>query len=84
MRLKPWKMKPISLLRISESSSSLRLETSWPSMRYWPEVQTSRQPSIFIRVDFPEPDWPMMVTNSPRSTVRETPSRARTSFSPGL
>ena len=56
IRLKPWKMKPISLLRISESSSSDRLETSLPSMRYSPLVQMSSRPSMFISVDLPEPE----------------------------
>src|SRR5947208_15767640 len=35
-----------------------------------------------MRVDLPEPDAPMMATNSPASTSRETPARARTSTSP--
>ena len=34
-----------------------------------------------MRVDFPEPDWPMMATNSPRSMDRLTPLSARTSLS---
>ena len=37
---------------------------------------------MFISVDFPEPDGPMMATNSPRSTERSTAARARTSLSP--
>ncbi len=37
---------------------------------------------MFMKVDFPEPDGPMMATNSPGSTSIETPSRARTSDSP--
>ena len=37
---------------------------------------------MFIRVDLPEPDAPMMATNSPRSIVRLTPRSARTSLSP--
>ena len=47
-----------------------------------PEVGTSRQPMMFMAVDLPEPDWPTMATNSPWSTVRETPSRAWTASSP--
>src|SRR2546425_11828411 len=35
-----------------------------------------------MRVDLPEPDAPMMATNSPASTSSETPARARTSPSP--
>ena len=37
---------------------------------------------MFMAVDLPEPDWPTMATNSPWSTVRETPSRAWTASSP--
>ena len=33
---------------------------------------------MFIRVDFPDPDDPMMATNSPRSTVRLMPCSACT------
>ena len=35
-----------------------------------------------MSVDLPEPDEPMMATNSPRSTVRLTPRSACTSTSP--
>ena len=45
------------------------------------KVGMSRQPSTFIIVDLPEPDWPTMATNSPFSIWRDTPSRARTSLS---
>ena len=31
-----------------------------------PSVGVSRQPMMFIAVDLPEPDGPMMATNSPR------------------
>ena len=31
---------------------------------------------MFIKVDLPDPDDPMMATNSPRSTVRLIPCRA--------
>jgi hypothetical protein len=43
-----------------------------------PEVAVSRQPSRFISVDLPEPDWPTMATHSPAWMSKETPSRART------
>ena len=39
--------------------------TGVPSSRYSPLVGVSRQPSWFSRVDLPEPEVPMMVTNSP-------------------
>ncbi len=37
---------------------------------------------MFISVDLPEPDEPMMATNSPSSTLSETPSSARSATSP--
>jgi hypothetical protein len=37
---------------------------------------------MFIRVDLPEPDAPMIARNSPRSTLSETFRRACTSTSP--
>ena len=37
---------------------------------------------MFISVDFPEPDWPMIATNSPASMVSDTPSSARTVVAP--
>ena len=43
-RWKVWKTKPISRLRISASSSSVRRDTSWSRRKYWPDVGVSRQP----------------------------------------
>ena len=40
-----------------------------PSRTYRPVVGRSRQPRMFIRVDLPEPDGPMIATNSPASIV---------------
>ena len=37
---------------------------------------------MFINVDLPEPEGPMMATNSPASIENDTPSSARTSASP--
>ncbi len=37
---------------------------------------------MFIRVDFPDPEAPMIATNSPLATVSETPRRASTRVSP--
>ena len=34
---------------------------------------------MFISVDLPEPEGPMMATNSPRSTASDTPRSACTS-----
>ena len=38
----------------------------------------------FISVDFPEPDGPMIATNSPGSTLNDTPFSAGTSTLPIL
>ena len=37
---------------------------------------------MFIIVDFPDPDAPMIATKSPRSTTSVTPRSAKTSTSP--
>src|SRR5208282_2857767 len=67
---------------MSASSGSDSRATSRPSNTYWPLVGRSRQPMMFIIVDLPEPDDPMMATNSPRSTETLTACSARTSVSP--
>src|SRR5690606_41415929 len=66
-RLKVWKTKPISLFRISASSLSFILLTSFPFSIYSPEVGVSKHPRIFIKVDFPEPEGPIRATYSPFS-----------------
>ena len=53
-----------------------------PSMRNWPSLGTSRQPMMFIIVDLPDPDGPMMATYSPEVMDRLTPRRACTTASP--
>ncbi len=75
-RLKVWKTKPISRLRMSASSSSTIAATSLPLNSYRPDVGVSRQPSMFISVDLPEPDGPMMARYSLRWMLSETPRRA--------
>ena len=37
---------------------------------------------MFIAVDLPEPDGPMMATNSPSAIVRSTPASACTAAAP--
>ena len=37
---------------------------------------------MFIRVDLPDPDWPMMDTKSPRATCRSIPCSTRVSTLP--
>ena len=43
-----------------------------PESRISPEVGARRPFRCWIRVDFPEPVWPMMPRNSPYSTVKLT------------
>ena len=83
-KLKVWKTKPISRLRMSASSSSDILETSLAVKRYLPVVGVSRQPSMFIMVDLPLPDGPMTARYSFRRTLSETPRKAWTTSSPIL
>ena len=60
---------------------SSSLPTSDAIERVGPGVGRSRQPRMFISVDLPEPDGPMIATNSPRSMSSETPGSACTSTS---
>ena len=45
-----------------------------------PEVGMSRPPIILRSVDLPLPEVPTTATNSPSSTEKVTPSRARVMF----
>jgi HlyD family secretion protein len=58
------------------SSFFQRPSTRTPSSAYDPDVGVSRHPIMFISVDFPEPDAPMIATSSPRVTFRSTSLRA--------
>ena len=59
-----------------------RCVTSSSRSRYEPVVGRSRQPRIPSSVVLPEPDSPMIATNSPSSTAKLTPRSACTSTSP--
>ncbi|CUQ41756.1 Uncharacterised protein [Flavonifractor plautii] len=74
-------MNAICRERIWDSSLWVRSRMGVPSRRYSPRVGTSRQPRMFIIVDLPEPEVPMMATNSPWSMLSVTPSSALTWFS---
>ncbi len=39
---------------------------------------------MFMKVDLPEPDGPITATNSPSSTLTETPASAVTTWSPSV
>ena len=62
------------------SSSSFFFASSSPRTMTLPEVGVSRPPIILRRVDLPLPEVPTTATNSPCSTERLTPSRARVMF----
>jgi len=47
-----------------------------------PDVGLSRQPIMFMQVDFPDPDGPIIERNSPCLTEKETPRSACTFSSP--
>ena len=81
-RLNCWKTKPILRLRTAASWSLVQLLDRQAVEEYWPAVGVSRQPSRFISVDLPEPDGPMIATNSPGSMLKLTPRSAWTSMSP--
>src|SRR5487761_257548 len=81
-RLKVWKTKPISLLRMRASSSSFNSLTRCPFSQYWPLLGVSRQPIKFMSVDLPEPEGPMMATYSPLRISRVTPRNACTCSEP--
>ena len=82
IRLNAWNTNPIRRLRTRASCRSVNRLTSTPSSRYRPEVGMSRHPRMFISVDLPEPDEPMMARYSPRRTVNDIPRSACTSVSP--
>ena len=55
---------------------------SLPPKRILPLVGRSRHPTIFTAVDFPEPEGPMMETNSPFFISSFSPVSAFTFTSP--
>ena len=65
-------MNPNVLQRKAACSSFVMRATSTPLILYDPDVGTSRHPMMFISVDLPDPDWPMIATKSPFSTVKST------------
>ena len=75
-------MKPIFSLRTRDISRSERRETSIPSSQYVPCSKASRSPETLRKVVFPEPEGPVMVTNSPSSTSSVKSRSARVSTIP--
>jgi len=81
-RLNCWKTKPMVRLRSRARSSADMRPMSRPSIARLPLVGVSSPPIRFIMVDLPDPEAPMIATNSPASMSSETPSRALSSCSP--
>ena len=72
------------LFLIVDRSSFLSPEISAPSSKYLPLVGLSRHPRMFMKVDLPEPEGPIIAANSPFSMRSETEFNALTAISPIL
>ena len=83
-RLKNWNMKPTCLRRSTAQAEADSPSTRCPRSQISPRVAGSRPPSTCSSVDFPEPDGPMIATNSPTPTSRSTPRTASTGTPPVL
>ena len=81
-RLNAWKMNPMRSRRSCVSLRSLSFEMSVSPMSTVPDVRWSSPATLCISVDLPEPDGPMIAVKRPVANSTDTPSRARTSFSP--
>ena len=66
------------------SSLSFIVDVSTSSSQYSPVFGLSRQPTVFMKVDLPDPEGPMIATSSPARMCRETPRIAWTRTSPIL
>src|SRR5262245_4162815 len=81
IRLKLWKMKPISRLRTRARSDGGRSATGRPFSVYSPLDGVSSRPRIESRVDLPQPDGPAIDTYSPRPIVMSIAASAWVSTS---
>ena len=59
-----------------ENSKSFNFVKSVPSINTFPRSGRSRPARIFNKVVFPEPDDPVITTNSPFLTAKSTPLKA--------
>src|SRR3972149_1170778 len=82
IRLYAWKTNPIRSPRMRARRVSSRVDISPPTSSYDPMVGRSRQPRIPRPVRLPEPEGPMIATNSRSLTTKLTPRRASTVTSP--
>ncbi len=81
-RLNAWKTKPIRSRRSRVRCLSLRAVISLSPIQTCPPEAVSRPAMQCISVDLPDPDGPMIATNSPRATDTSTASSATTRISP--
>ena len=81
-RLKNWKMKPSLSRRSWVRSPSSSSPSSTPSITTLPPVGRSSPARQCMRVDFPEPEGPMIAVKAPFGKLWVTPSRASTAASP--
>src|SRR5215203_3221680 len=81
MRLKAWKMKPISRLRIRARSEKERSATCLLLSMYLPSLGVSSRPRIDSKVVLPQPDGPAIETYSPLRTSMWMPDSAWVSTS---
>jgi len=81
-QVEPLEDEPDLLVAHGASASFDMRDTSWPSRKYCPEVGRSRQPTMCMKVDLPEPEVPVTARNSPGWTSRLTPRSAFTWTSP--
>ena len=79
-RLESWKMKPSSSRRKALSLFFDMVVMSLPLMSMRPAEGRSMVEMQLSIVVLPEPDGPMMATNSPRATSKLTPASAYTRF----
>ena len=68
-RLKNWNTMPMCRRRMRASSSSLRPGDASPAIVISPSSATSRPATRLSSVDLPQPDGPMIATNSPARDV---------------
>src|SRR5207253_9708629 len=81
IRLKLWKMNPISRLRTRARSDAASSATGRLFSKYWPSVGVSSRPRIDRSVDLPQPDGPAIDTYSPLLIKRWIPESACVSTS---
>ena len=72
----------MSLFRNSASLLEFKVDTLLFLKWYSPLEGTSKQPIIFIKVDFPDPDEPIILTKSPSLIERSILSNAKSLLSP--